>query len=82
MKSREEIRSLILKLLGGIAPEIDPKALKPDLPIREQIEIDSIDFLGLISKIYKETGVNIPEADYRKLTTLDQITDYLGRSLS
>jgi acyl carrier protein len=74
----DESRALILKLLGDIAPEADLKALKTDRPLREQIEIDSIDFLGLVTKIHKATGIDVPEADYAKLDTLDRLADYLS----
>jgi acyl carrier protein len=74
----EESRALVLKLLGDVAPEADLQTLKPDRPLREQIEIDSVDFLGLVTKIHKATGIDVPETDYAKLDTLDLLVAYLS----
>ncbi|HLB24423.1 MAG TPA: phosphopantetheine-binding protein [Dehalococcoidia bacterium] len=73
-----EIRTTVLRLLGDVAPEADMAALKPDKRIRDQIDIDSMDALNFLIAIDAELGIDIPEADYPKMTTLDNIVAYLS----
>ncbi|HET6369985.1 MAG TPA: phosphopantetheine-binding protein [Nitrospiria bacterium] len=75
--TREEIKSAVLRILRTIAPEIDPAEIKSDVEFRDQFDIDSMDFLNFIIALHKEMRVEIPEADYPKLTTLDGCVDYL-----
>jgi len=73
-----EIRASVLRLLGEIAPEADLGAIKPDRRLRDQLDIDSMDALNFLIAVDGELGVSIPEADYPKLTTLDNIVAYLA----
>jgi acyl carrier protein len=77
--ARERIRSVIFDVLGAIAPEVDPAAIVPDQPLREQIDIDSFDFLNVIIRLHEALGIEIPESDYAELTTLDGAVEYLTR---
>lgn len=74
----EEVRSAVLRSLSEVAPEADAAALRPDVDLREQLDIDSMDFLNFVIGIHERTGVDIPEADYGSLRTLDDLVDYLG----
>jgi acyl carrier protein len=74
----DELRAKVLSYLSDIAPEIDAKSLKPDLSLREQTEIDSVDFLRFVSRLYEGLGINVPETDYARLDTLDHIVAYLA----
>ncbi|HUZ03442.1 MAG TPA: acyl carrier protein [Thermomicrobiaceae bacterium] len=74
----DDLRPAVLRALRRVAPEADPDALDPDVALREQLDIDSMDFLNFLIGIHRELGVEIPEADYPRLTTLDQILAYLG----
>ncbi|HET9014077.1 MAG TPA: acyl carrier protein [Thermomicrobiaceae bacterium] len=76
--SAEDLRPAVLRALRRVAPEADPAALDPDVPLREQLDIDSMDFLNFLIGIHRELGVEIPEADYPRLTTLDRILAYLA----
>lgn len=76
-----EIRRTVLEAMALIAPEGDYDRLKPDMPIRDQIDIDSYDFLNVIVLLHERLGVDIPEADYRCLSTLDSTVAYLGGRL-
>jgi acyl carrier protein len=76
--SREEIRQAILDALAGVAPEGDYDRLKPDRPLRDQLDIDSYDFLNVILALHERLGVDIPEAEYQKLLTLNGAVDYLA----
>ncbi|HLK09787.1 MAG TPA: phosphopantetheine-binding protein [Candidatus Binatia bacterium] len=73
-----EIRATVLRLLGDVAPEADLAALRPDAPLREQLDLDSMDFLNLMIAIHEAFGVEIPEADYPRLATLDGCVEYLA----
>lgn len=79
--TQDEIRGVVLRVLGQIAPEAELSKLKPKLRIRDQLDLDSMDVLNFVIGLHKELGVDIPEADYPKLATLDSCVAYLGASL-
>ena len=76
--TNEELGRIVLELLGNIAPEADPAALRPDLSFREQLDIDSMDLLNFVISLHKHFGVEIPERDYPKLMTLNGCVAYLA----
>lgn len=76
--TKEEIKETVLRVLGQIAPEADLSELKPNLRIRDQLDIDSMDLLNFVIGLHKELKVEIPEADYPKLATLDGCLNYLA----
>jgi len=71
------LRQSVLETLRRIAPEISPDELKPTAPLRDQIDLDSMDWLNFLVALHDKVGVDIPEADYTKLVTLDDILAYL-----
>lgn len=73
----EEIRTAVVAALTGVAPEADPAALAPDEPLREQLDIDSMDFLNFVIRLHQRLGVEIPEADYPRFGTLAGAIAYL-----
>jgi acyl carrier protein len=75
--SRADLRAIVLEALGGIAPEADLDAVKPDVPLREQLDLDSMDMLNFVVALHDATGIDIPEPDYPSLSTLDACVDYL-----
>ena len=77
-----EIRSIVLRALGDIAPEADPDEIDPKLPLRDQLDIDSMDFLNFVIALDAALGVPIPESDYPKLATLDGCVEYLRSALT
>lgn len=79
--TQEEIRGVVLRVLGQIAPEAELSMLKPNLRIRDQLDLDSMDVLNFVVGLHRELGLDIPEADYTKLVTLDSCVTYLGASL-
>jgi acyl carrier protein len=72
-----EIKDAIFAGLRKIAPESDPASLRPDQKVRETLDIDSFDFLSFLIALHEKLGIEIPEADYGKLTTLDEMVRYL-----
>ncbi len=75
--SEADIKTTIFKLLGTIAPEADFDEIAPDEDLREALDIDSFDFLNLLIGLNETYGVDIPEADYGRLVTLDDLVTYL-----
>lgn len=75
--TRDEVRAVVLGVLGEIAPEADLATLKGDVPFREQLDLDSMDLLNVAVGLHAALGVEIPEADYPKLATLDGCVTYL-----
>jgi acyl carrier protein len=76
-----EIRDTVLRMLGEIAPEVDPARVKPDVDFRDQFDLDSMDFLNFVIAVDQELHVEIPEADYPHLSTLDGFVEYLSERL-
>lgn len=74
----EEIRAAVLTALHRIAPEVDPATLRGDVPIRDQVDIDSMDFLGFMLELHALLGVDVPETAYREIATLDGCISYLA----
>lgn len=77
---RSEIDTVIIDALAAVAPEADPGALDPAVPFRDQIEIDSVDFLNFVLHIERRLGIRVPELDYPQFSTLDGCRAYLARA--
>lgn len=78
----EELRRTIIDVLCAIAPDIDSAEVEPDTDFREQFELDSMDFLNFAIALHDRLGVDIPEADYPRLATLDDAVGYLSEKLA
>jgi acyl carrier protein len=72
-----ELRERLLVILGAIAPEAREAELDPAAPLRDQIDIDSMDFLNFVTAVHKQLGVPIPELDYPRLATLNGAVHYV-----
>ena len=70
-QSETEIRNVVLRSLSDVAPEINVSALDSSLDLRDQVDIDSVDFLNFVIRLHNELGIDIPDADVAKLGTLD-----------
>ncbi|MGB2583280.1 MAG: acyl carrier protein [Dehalococcoidia bacterium] len=73
----EEVRSMILEVIHEIVPDEDLSNLKGDVRIRDQIEMDSMDFLDIVMELRKRYGITVPEDDYMELSSLDSSVAYL-----
>lgn len=73
-----EIEAAVLRILGQVAPEMDPGQIKPEIKLRDQLDIDSMDFLNFMIGLHKEFGVAIAEKDYPKFATLRGCVDQLA----
>ena len=79
--SDDEIKAMVLRELGKIAPEVNLDEIDPALDLRDQVDLDSMDILNLAIAIHQATGIDIPEADYPKMTSLDGCVAYLRSRL-
>jgi acyl carrier protein len=80
--NQEQVRQAVIAALSSIAPEGDYERLRGDRPLRDQLDIDSFDLLRVIIRLHETLGVDIPEADYQELSTLDRAVAYLGSRVS
>ena len=74
----EEIRQVILDILTRIVPDEDLSDLNDDVPFREQMELDSMDFLDIVMELRKQYRIQIPEEDYLHLNTMSGTVTYLA----
>jgi len=73
----EQIRQVILDILARIAPDEDLSQLDDDVPFREQMELDSMDFLDIVMELRKRHRIQIPEEDYQQLASMQSTVNYL-----
>ncbi|HEX5550164.1 MAG TPA: acyl carrier protein [Nitrospira sp.] len=78
----DQVKDTVLRLLGEIAPEADLAGLKPDLSFRDQLDLDSMDFLNFVINLHKTFGVDIPESDYPKYATLKGCVEHLSQPMT
>ena len=77
----DEIKAQVLDCLGRVVPEADPAAIAPEVPLRDQLDIDSMDFLRFVIELDEALHVAVPESDYREIATLDGCIRYLSARL-
>ncbi|MBI4818822.1 MAG: acyl carrier protein [Deltaproteobacteria bacterium] len=73
----QDLKQLILDIIHDIAPDEDLSAVDPGVRLRDQLDLDSMDFLDIVMELRKRHGVEVPEEDYMKLATLDGCVSYL-----
>ena len=71
------VRTTIAEVLASIAPEVDLTSIEPAAPLRDQIDLDSMDYLNFIVGLHERLRVDIPESDYARLVTLADLVNYL-----
>ncbi len=77
--TKEEIKQTIIEQILEIAPDIEEDEIMPDENLQRSLEIDSFDFLRVLTELYEKLGVEVPEADYGKVDTLEHMTDYFAQ---
>lgn len=77
----ETIRVSVMNLLRKVAPETDPSTVDPRADLRDALDIDSMDFLRFVVSVHEALHVEIPEADYPKVRTLEDCVGYLHARL-
>lgn len=76
--NRAEIREVVLSILHGLAPEVDPGTIRPDVDLREELDVDSMDFLRFVVQLQERLGVAVPEADYASIRTVNGCVAYVA----
>ncbi|NGP08359.1 acyl carrier protein [Rhodococcus sp. 14C212] len=79
--ARADIRAAVVAAIADVAPEIEDIELAGDRPLRQQVDLDSMDWLNVLIGLRSSLGVDIPEADYAHLSTLDGLVGYLAQRL-
>ncbi len=75
---RMEVRKAVLNIIADIAMDEDTSNLKDDVALREQLDLDSMDFLDIVMELKKKYKIEVPQADFPKLATLNSCVDYLA----
>ena len=78
----EQVRELILNIIHDIAPDEDLSDVKPDVRLRDQLDLDSMDFLDIVMELRKRYKIEVPKEDYPQLATLDSCAAYLAPLLT
>ncbi|HJV52359.1 MAG TPA: phosphopantetheine-binding protein [Noviherbaspirillum sp.] len=81
MMERQELLATVVSTLKSIAPEVDENELVVDRALRDQVDLDSMDWLNFLIGLHRKLQVDIPEADYARLRTLNDLVAYLGAKL-
>ena len=76
--TNEALKGVVLRAIARVAPEADLNKLDPRADLRDQLDLDSVDFMNVIVAIHAELGVDVPEADYPKMASLDACVAYLA----
>ena len=78
----QELKAQVFAVLKSIAPEIEESELVADRPLGSQVDLDSMDWLNVLIGLHEKLCVDIPESDYGKLVTLEDLLGYLRGKLS
>ena len=75
--TKDDCKKLVIDIISDIAPDEDLTAIKPEVRLRDQLQLDSMDFLDIVMELRKRHGIEVPEADYSHLASLDSCAEYL-----
>ena len=75
--TKEDIKQVVLDIIADIAPDENLASVKPGDRLRDQLSLDSMDFLDIVMELRKKYGIEVPEADYVQLASLDSCAEYL-----
>jgi acyl carrier protein len=79
--TRAQLRQAVLDALTTVVPEARPPTINPAAPLRDQLDMDSMDFINFVITMDEALGVDVPESEYGRLATLDDCVDYLAGRL-
>ena len=75
--TKDECKQVVLDIIAEIAPDEDLSDVKGEIALREQLDLDSMDFLDIVMELRKQHSIEVPEADYVQLASLDSCAEYL-----
>ena len=79
--TREEVRQAVVDILEDIAPDEDVSSIKDDFTLREQMDLDSMDFLDIVMELRKRFNIEVHESDYQELVSMASCIQYLQHLL-
>jgi acyl carrier protein len=80
--SDRDLRRIVVDALASVAPELDETSLVPDQSFRDQLDIDSMDFLNYVITLHEALNIDIPESDYVQVSTIDGAVAFLSKKLA
>ena len=80
--SSQEVKQIVLDIIATVAPDADLSTLKHDLRLRDQLDMDSMDFLDIVMELRKRYKIEVPKEDYIELASLDSCAAYLAPKLA
>ena len=75
--TEEQVKQIVIDIINEIAPDENTSNLKSEVNLRDQMDLDSMDFLDIVMELRKQYGIEVPEEDYPKLASLESCADYL-----
>ncbi len=78
MVTNEEVRAKVLDIIADIALDDDVTGIKDDVALREQLDLDSMDFLDIVMELKKRHKIEVPQEDYPRLASMQSCVEYLG----
>ena len=75
--TKDDCKRLVIDIISDIAPDEDLTAIKPEIKLRDQLQLDSMDFLDIVMELRKRHGIEVPETDYGQLASLESCAEYL-----
>jgi acyl carrier protein len=75
--TEDQVKQIVIDIINEIAPDEDTSGIKGDIALREQMDLDSMDFLDIVMELRKQHGIEVPEAEYPQLASLDSCATYL-----
>ena len=75
--TEDQVKQIVIEIIAEIAPDEDTSNIKPEINLREQMDLDSMDFLDIVMELRKQHNSEVREADYPQLASLDTCAAYL-----
>ncbi|MBS3803573.1 MAG: acyl carrier protein [Oleiphilaceae bacterium] len=75
--NRQEIRAAVIEELVNVAPDIDPAAVEDEKSLRDEYDLDSMDSVNLVIAIHRRLGVSIPDSEFGRLQSVEDVVNYL-----
>ena len=69
--TEDQVKQIVIDIIAEIAPDEDTSNIKPEINLRDQLDLDSMDFLDIVMELRKQHNIEVPEADYPQLASLD-----------
>ncbi|MBT4758666.1 MAG: acyl carrier protein [Opitutae bacterium] len=75
--TEDQVKQIVVDIIAEIAPDEDTSNITPEINLRDQLDLDSMDFLDIVMELRKQHNIEVPEADYPELASLATCAAYL-----